>query len=153
MRYVVLFTLLWWILAGSHADSWLLGVPVIVLASYLAHRLAPAGHTQIRWLAVPGFMVYFTWQSIVAGADVARRTLHPSLPLKPGFADIDLTLPEGAPRVFFGAVISLLPGTLCAELTNSGVRLHVLDTSADIEADCRKTEKAIARLFRAGDRV
>ena len=43
--------------------------------------------------------------------------------------------------------ISLLPGTLAADLDGDRVVLHLLDTGVDPEPDLRRLEDAIAGLF------
>jgi hypothetical protein len=43
--------------------------------------------------------------------------------------------------------MSLLPGTLSADLTDDRLRMHVLDASLPIEHELRAAEASIAALF------
>jgi multicomponent Na+:H+ antiporter subunit E len=56
------------------------------------------------------------------GLDVAWRALHPALPIEPQFQRFRLHLPEGQPRTLMVSVLSLMPGTLSAELEDDATR-------------------------------
>ncbi|WP_290564857.1 Na+/H+ antiporter subunit E [Aliidiomarina sp.] len=141
-----MYTLFWWLLTGGVAYSWWFGVPIILIATALSLKLDAQDHSP-KLTAIPAFFLHFIYKSVGAGVDVAYRTLHPKLPLKPGLVEYPLTLPEGRPRVFLTLLISLLPGTLSADIKDHVLTLHVLDTDEDIAAATRETEQQVARLF------
>jgi len=124
----VLFALLWWILTDGAMDSWLVGAPVVLFATVVSvARLPPCS-----W-SLPGiarFVPFFLWRSLYGGADVARRALHPRLPISPNLVEYRWRLPPGLARVFMANTVSLLPGTLSAELADEYLRVHVLDESS-----------------------
>ncbi len=141
----VVFSLLWWILTLGAIDSWLVGVPVVLLAVLASGWLLPP----ISW-SLPGaasFVPFFLWRSLYGGVDVARRALHPQLPISPGLFDYRWRLPPGLPRVFMANTVSLLPGTLSAELGKEYLRVHVLDQSGDFIPELSIVEERVARLF------
>ncbi|RUO32855.1 Na+/H+ antiporter subunit E [Aliidiomarina sanyensis] len=150
-----LMAILWWLLtydtAAANQDllgPWVVGVPVVLLCAWLSVKISPAQpKNAIRYSAIPRFVGHFIFRSLVAGLDVGYRTLHPRLQLNPGIVDFPLALPQGKPRIFFATVVSLMPGTLATELTDDGVRLHVLDTDADIVSDCERTVRVLQKLF------
>lgn len=144
--YSLMYTLFWWLLTGGVAYSWWFGVPIILIATAISLQLDNHDHTP-KIKAIPAFLLHFGQKSLSAGVDVAYRTLHPKLPLKPGLVDYPLSLPEGRSRVFFMLLISLLPGTLSADINNNTLTLHVLDSDEDILAATRETEEQVARLF------
>ncbi|TRW50236.1 cation transporter [Aliidiomarina halalkaliphila] len=151
----LMMAIIWWLLTydtaaanGNLLAPWWLGVPVALFCAWLALKLQPERpKNTIRLSAIPLFFGHFCYRSLLAGVDVAWRTLHPSLQLNPGFIDYSLDLPEGKPRIFFATVVSLLPGTLATELTDTGIRLHVLDTNSDVAKDCDRTVRVLQRLF------
>lgn len=149
MRSVLLglfYIVLWWMLTEG-AQAWVVGVPVVIFCTWFSLRLIPAPAYRLRWHYMPAFAWFFISNSILAGVDVARRTLHPRLKLNPGFCHFPTALPEGPPRYFFGAVISLLPGTLCSGFDESGIVLHALDIDAHVEQSNRALERQVARLY------
>lgn len=147
--YVIVFSLFWWLLTGGVAYSWWFGVPVIFMASAIAVKLGNSRHS-LHFSAIPEFLWHFASRSILAGFDVAYRTLHPKLPLNPGLIEYKMQLPAGRPQTFFAGVISLLPGTLSASLHANTITLHVLDTSENLKESLLQTETVIARLFGPG---
>lgn len=146
---------LWWLFTGGvdalFGQGWYVGLPLALLAGYLHSRLSNQPNTrkgtQVQWRAVPYFLWYFLSRSLVAGLDVAKRTLSPNMGLNDSCVDYATELPEGAPRVFFMLLISLLPGTLAVREKEAAIRLHVLDNTQDIAGECARTEAVVARLF------
>ncbi len=142
---LVLFSLLWWVLTDGAAGSWLVGVPIILLATLVSVRLMPA----LSW-SVPGmllFVPYFLWHSMRGGVDVARRAMHPQLPISPALFDYRFRLPPGLPRVFMANIVSLLPGTLSVEIDSEILRVHVLDEAGDTTQELALLENRLAAIF------
>jgi multicomponent Na+:H+ antiporter subunit E len=150
LQLTLILTCSWWILAEGDPSSWALGVPTVALAVWTTRQYA-RGHASltVRYQAIPAFALYFVLRSLVAGVDVARRTLAPSLPIAPRLQSVHTTLPDGLPRVLLVAVLSLMPGSLGVSLNGDEIELHVLDARTDVLADVRRTEARIARLFQA----
>jgi len=145
---ILILTCSWWILAEGDMSSWAIGVPTVALAVWTSRRYtAESASPTMRYQALPGFALYFATRSLVAGLDVARRTLAPSLPIAPRMTSVRTTLPAGLPRVLLVAVLSLMPGSLGVSLEEDEIVLHVLDARLDVLADVRRTEARIAQLF------
>ena len=142
---VVLFALLWWILSDGAVDSWLVGMPVVLFATLVSVVLLPPFFCSLTGIA--RFIPFFLWHSLRGGADVARRALHPRLPISPGLIDYRFRLPSGLPRVFMTNTVSLLPGTLSAELDGECLRVHVLDETSAFARDLRVLEMQVAGVF------
>ena len=137
----------WWILSGSTGDWWF-GLPLAVAAAAVSLWLTPPARFRLRLHRMPLFAGFFLWQSLLAGWDVARRTLSPALPLRPEILHLPVVLPEGAPTWWLMLVISLLPGTLSVRLgQNRTLEVHCLDSRIDVPGSVRDTELQIARLF------
>ncbi len=153
LRLAPVLAILWFVLSDGAASGVGFGLLAILLTLAAAHvawpprdREGPAP-LRLRWLAVPRFAAFFLGQSLLAGIDVARRTLSPSLPLDPAMRDVHLQLPPGPPRVLLVATLSLLPGSLGVDLHDHQLTLHVLDQRADIEGDVREAERRVGALF------
>lgn len=143
---IIVFALLWWIVSDGGGD-WLFGIPVVVLATIASYQLYPARGTRLRPLAFARFFGFFVHQSLRAGMDVAFRALGPGLRLTPAFIHYRLRLPAGPARVFLLDTLSLLPGTLSAELDDDRLCLHVLDADLPVEAEVRDVERHVAAVF------
>ena len=141
----VLFALLWWILTEGAMDSWLVGAPVVVCAVLASGTLLP----RVSWSlsGIIHFAPFFLWRSLYGGMDVAWRALHPRLPISPELLDHRWGLPPGLPRVFMANTVSLLPGTLSAELGEEYLHVHVLDQTGAFASDLALIEARVAKLF------
>ena len=95
-----------------------------------------------------GLVLRFLRQSIVAGADVARRALDPRLPLRPGVIAYPVQLEPGATRNTFCTLSSLLPGTLPAG--SDALLVHCLDIGEPIVAQLTEEERLLVRAVRDG---
>lgn len=145
----VLFVL-WLVLDGTR--SWPLGLFVAAAAALTVGWLAdgpPLVLSPLRLLAFAGFFVI---ESLRGGLDVAWRTLHPKLPIDPRFFDFDVALPRGPATTLLISTISLLPGTLSAELKRDEHVLVVHSLAGDGRESVERLQRRIAPLFRAGDR-
>ena len=141
----VLFALLWWILTDGAITSWLVGAPTVVFAVLASGALLP----RVSWSlsGIIRFVPFFLWHSLYGGVDVARRALHPRLPISPELFDHKWRLPPGLPRVFMANTVSLLPGTLSAELGEAHLRVHVLDYTCTFVSELPVIEARVAALF------
>lgn len=142
---VVLFSLIWWILTDGAMDSWPVGVPVVLLATFVSVILMPPLSWSLR--GIFRFIPYFLWYSIRGGADVAGRAIHPQLPISPRLFDYRFRLPPGLPRIFMANSVSLLPGTLSVELDEEILRVHVLDETRVIVEELNMLEIRLADIF------
>jgi multicomponent Na+:H+ antiporter subunit E len=142
-----LFALLWWTLSGGDLNSWLIGLPAVVLAAWASRKL---GTGTSLTLSIPGllrFVPFFIRESFRGGVDVAKRIFHRRLPIHPGFKHYHTKLSSQPERMFFANCISLFPGTLSVRLTNDVIEIHAIDTTVPIEVELEKLEKAVGRLF------
>ncbi|WP_041717896.1 Na+/H+ antiporter subunit E [Alkalilimnicola ehrlichii MLHE-1] len=136
--------LLWTLFtAGQGWDP--LGLLVVTAATLAGAWWTPLWLRPVRWHALPGFGLYFVDRSVRGGVDVAWRALQPTMPLQPQWRVRPLRLPAGGPRSLLVSVISLMPGTLCAELVDDELVVHALAQGLDGELD--ELERRIARLY------
>lgn len=140
----VLFVV-WLLLSGWQA--WAVGAGVAIAGGIAGAALAPGTPSTWRPWRLPGFLGYFLKESLLGGLDVARRAFARRVDVAPCFAHYPVALPSGPPRTLMVSMVSLLPGTLSADLDVDSDRLLVhalspaaLDTLADLE-------QRIARLF------
>ncbi len=143
LRRVLLFSALWWVLSGG--GGWYLGAPFILLGTWLSMHLWT--EYRLSLIGIARFLPWFAMQSLAGASDVARRALLPSMPLHPGLVRHRLRLPAGVCRVSLANVVTMLPGTLSADLVGDELVVHALDTGHDMHAMVLDLEPRIAALF------
>ncbi len=146
-RRLFIFALLWWILTGGAPGSWPAGIIVISLATAVSLAVRPSHPWRLNTVGVLHFIPYFLWQSMRGGIDVTRRAFSPALPLAPALLERRIGLESDTARLFFVNTISLLPGTLSAELHEDQVVIHCLDHTASLADDLRHLEIRVAAIF------
>lgn len=135
---------------GFHWDdpaSWTVGVPtaliggalVLFLPASATLRLSPLGALRFAKFAIIGILF--------GAVDVSRRSLSPRK-LQPGLIPWRTYLPEGRPRQLFAMAITLLPGTLTAQIVDDVLTIHALDLSEATRAEIAALEAHIAKLYR-----
>ncbi len=142
--WLILFIALWLLLAGN--TGWYLGLPSAIAATVLALRLQLAP-LPIRPLALPPFVARFLVAAIVGGWDVARRALHPQLPIAPDWVNYPVRSKHRQVRLLLSGLVGLLPGTLAAGIEDDRLRLHVLDAGSDWQRQVAALESSLCRLF------
>lgn len=138
---------LWLVLTNGSPGAWGFGLAVVVLVWLMSRRLFPPGEYHLQPLQLPLFLGWFLGRSLVAGWDVSRRLLAPTLVIAPGERTVPLTLPQGSPQWLLANLLSLMPGTLSVEIQGQALLLHCLDTRQDVHADVAAAERRVARLF------
>lgn len=132
------------LLVGTLASAW---------ATWVSLRLLPPVAGRIRLAALGRLMLSFLWQSVVGGIDVARRAFHPRMPLRTGFLAYRVGFPPGAGREAFGALTSLMPGTLPVGTdTNDTLIYHCLDLDQPVTAGLAREEVLLRRVRTTGSR-
>ncbi|SCY65742.1 Na+/H+ antiporter subunit E [Paracoccus tibetensis] len=143
----VILAVIWGVLADWRLESWLFGGPAVLLALWLLTLLPPARRWTMAPLAALRFAGWFAVQAVRGAVDVSLRAVSPRMPLNPGFRSWRTTLPEGTPRIMLANAVSLLPGTLSAEIEGQRLVIHLLDCHTDLAAEIGRLEARIAAVF------
>lgn len=146
VRFAV-FTFLWFVLAGPDMTSWIIGAPAVIFACGLSLLLSGPPQRPISLVGVCHFIPFFINQSFHGGIDVMRRALSSRQLLDPGLVSYNTLLPEGSARIFFVNAISLLPGTLSADLKGNRVTIHTIDRGLPTWANIQALEYHVAALM------
>lgn len=130
----------WWVLTDGATgwDAWAIGVPAVAAAAYLSATLLPAVAGDAR--GALRFVPYFAFESFSGAVDVARRALHPRMPLAPEVIRHEVHEASDLGRVVVANTTSLLPGTLTLDVDEAALSIHVLDASERDPDENRVTE-------------
>lgn len=143
----ILLAVLWWILTNGSVGSWLIGLPALTGATWVSERLGKMPSARISLLGLVRFVPYFIWESLRGGTDVALRTLATRMRVQPGFYRYRTGLHASSGRTFFAYCVSLLPGTLTADLQDEWLEIHTLNTEPDPISELARLERLVAGLF------
>jgi len=136
----VILAMIWLALTGL--DALLLGALTATVGGIFGTWVVPGRPHAWRPLRLFRFTGYFLWTSFAGGLDVAWRALQPRPAIHPTWLRYRLSLPPGQPRTLMVSMLSLLPGTLSAELQEDDMLLvHALDGS-----DEQATRDSVTRL-------
>jgi multicomponent Na+:H+ antiporter subunit E len=145
LEVFVPLTLLWIALNGFER------LPIGLLAAAAGGALAGAlaSERPYRWrpLRLVGFVGFFLAESFRGGVDVASRALRPEMPIQPAFRWFRHGLPAGQPRTLLVSILSLLPGTLSADLVDDGATLVVHTLTTGASASVERLQARIRWLF------
>jgi multicomponent Na+:H+ antiporter subunit E len=125
----------------------MVGLPVVLVAAWSAVRLRGSGKQRMRLVGLLRFLPFFIWQSVLGGLDVVSRVMRPTMRIAPGFLDYRMRLQKPAARLLFVNSLSLLPGTLAADLDGDALRIHALDLGADLKDELVRLEGAVAAVY------
>jgi len=141
----------WAVLLGDQPASWVLGAPAILGGVALAATVPASPARGPRLRLSPGgalrFAGWFARHSVLGATDVAWRACQPRLPIAPGFRTHVTALPAGAPRTLFANCITLLPGTLTADIDGATLTVHMLDRTQDLDADLGALEARVGAIW------
>lgn len=145
-RFVLLFAC-WLALASGDPSAWIPGGFASAVAVTVGLRFPARERYDVRIAAMLRQWPGFVRRSLLGGLDVASRAFDPRLLLSPRWLSYPTRLPPGAPRVWLGAIVSLVPGTLAAGMSGDDLHVHCLDGEAPVEAQISSEERQIARIF------
>ena len=136
----------WLLLIGPKPVDLAAGLFAAAAATWTSLRLLPPSGSPLRYAALARLALRFGQESIMGGVDVARRALSARLPLRPGFVAYPVRLPPGPACNTFGALTSVLPGTLPAGVDDHGALLyHCLDVEQPVAAQLAIDEELLIR--------
>jgi multicomponent Na+:H+ antiporter subunit E len=142
----------WLLLAGTDLADLTTGFAAAAAATWASLRLLPPTRGRLRYPALARLALRFGQESIMGGVDVARRALHPRLPLRPGFLVYPVCLPLGAARNAFCAMMSAMPGTLPAGMDEGGALLyHCLNVEQSVAAQLSLDEELLRQALGGAD--
>jgi multicomponent Na+:H+ antiporter subunit E len=142
------FFVIWIVVSGGDPTDLVAGAVAALAATWASLRLLEPGASRVRPAALGRLALRFLHQSVVAGADVARRALDPRLPLLPGFMVYPVGLPRGPARNMFTTLMSLLPGTVpIGSEEKEDLLIHCLDVEQPVTTQLAAEETLFAAVI------
>ena len=149
-RWTLLLLAVWLMLSAGDLASLIIGLPFIALAILL--RPATDNSTgksslSVNFIGLLQFAWFFILESLRGGVDVSHRVLSPRPMVDAVFYDYSMQLQLPHAQQLFISSISLLPGTLCADLDNKKIRIHTLDQHMETAQGIKRLESLVGKIF------
>jgi len=137
MRSLALFVvlLLVWLSWSGHFEAFLIsvGVGCCAAVAWLATRMGLVDEEGVPYEITPralAYLPYLTREVIKANVDVARRVLHPRLPIGPRLIRTRALERTDLGRVIYANSITLTPGTVTIGVDGDELEVHALTEEA-----------------------
>jgi len=150
VMWALVLLAVWLILTAGDMASLIIAAPFIALAILLqpvAENRSEKSSLLVNISGLLQFAWFFILESLRGGIDVSRRVLAANTRVDPVFYDYSMQLQIPYARHLFISSISLLPGTLCADLHNDQIRIHTLDQQMDTTKGIRRLESLVGKIF------
>ena len=141
------FALLWLLLGGDPVDSWVVGIPTVLIAVAASRRLGLSLCGSVRWRAVPAFALFMLVEMVRGAVLTVRLVLLPRGRLQPGFMTLPLGLSGETARVLLTNAVNLVPGTVSVTREGDVLTIHVLDLGLPVAEELRHLEGRVAAVF------
>lgn len=145
----VVAALAWLALTGGDGASFVVGIPVVLLAGGAAVRVRGGG-AATGWPKARALMAYgarLLWDVFASAWSLALRVLRPRMEVDPVVLHHRVSLQSPAARAAFMNAVTLTPGTLAADLVGDLLAVHSLDRRDAVLADLAALEARTARIF------
>lgn len=136
-RTLSLFALLfltWLLLSGLYTGLLLgLGVLSCLLVVAVCRRMQIVdleGHPNHLVIGMLRYMPWLLWAIVKANIDVARRIVHPRLPVSPRVIRVAASQKTHLGQVVYANSITLTPGTVAVETGEGTIEVHALTREA-----------------------
>lgn len=125
-----------WFLLSGHTDPLILGLGAVSVAgvTWLALRMDLTdneGHPVQLTLRAPFFWVWLLWEIVKANLQVIRIILDPKLPISPRIFSVPVSQKSDIGRVLYANSITLTPGTISLQVTESEIKIHALTRAGE----------------------
>lgn len=124
-----------WLLWSGHLEVLLVGLGVLscVIVVVMSHRMGvldDEGPGVVAAWRLALYAPWLLWQIVLANLDVARRILHPRLPIAPRVIRVRARQKSALGRTIFANSITLTPGTVSMDLEGDDIVVHALTKEA-----------------------
>lgn len=150
LRLTAIAVVLWMVLTEGRAFG---AEALLVMAAAVVAGMYYGPERVHRWrpVALIRFLLHFLRGSLRGGIDVAWRVLRVRMPIEPVVIRRRLRIEQGQPRTLLVSAISLMPGSMTADVEGDDLVLHLLSPEMAGEVDL--LEARVDALFAKGENV
>jgi multicomponent Na+:H+ antiporter subunit E len=124
-----------WLLWSGHGEPLLItlgavSTALVVIISVRMRLVDKEGMPSSLPFRAWRFLPWMFWEIAKANVDVARRILHPRLPIHPTLIRVKTSQRHEAGRVIYANCITLTPGTVSVDVEGDEIVVHALTRAA-----------------------
>lgn len=124
-----------WLLWSGHFEALLVGFGILssLFVVSVLGRLSMLDREAVPTDILPKLVVYIPWlvlEIVKANLDVARRVLHPKMPIHPMIVRVRSGQRSAVGRVLYANSITLTPGTITVGVEGDDLIVHALSAEA-----------------------
>lgn len=140
-----------WILWSGHFTALLLSLGFVscLVVVLVARRMRVADREgaplEVSLRLVP-YLPWLFWEIVKANVDVARRILHPRLPISPCIIRVKAGQKRDLGRVIYANSITLTPGTVSVDTQGETITVHALTREAAAGVQTGEMDRRVSRL-------
>lgn len=150
VRWIGLLVI-WIVITGASPSDMPAGIITAGLATWASRFISPA-RVQINARPLLRLCQRLLSQALMAGVDIARRALSPSLRLNPGVIRFQSKLSPSHTQAAFNMIITMVPGTLPLGTAKDGALLvHCLDVAQPLTSSLARDESLWLRVIGRAD--
>jgi multicomponent Na+:H+ antiporter subunit E len=123
----------------------------LLLLSFFTPKLFSLKCETLHIKALVKLLIFFAFNSLKGGVQVAFFALHPTLKLSPFVYAYKLKTKNDFSASILANICSLMPGTLSMGLKNETLHLHILDESLFDAALLHRAEEYVMEAFENGE--
>ena len=148
----LLFLYAFWLLLSGHFSAFLLaaGAACAVAALLMTRRMNILDREgQAIHLGARALLTYWPWllgQIVLSGWDVARRIVHPRLPIAPTMTRFAPTQKTPLGLVIHANSITLTPGTIAVDVGHGEIMVHALTAEGAAQLAGSEMDRRVTRL-------
>lgn len=137
-----------WLLWSGYYTTMLITLGVISCIGVVAFvkRMGFVDHEEVLPVKAVLYLPWLLWEIFKANLDVARRILHPALPISPRLIKVTATQKRDLGRVIYANSITLTPGTVSVEMIGDIITVHALTREAAEGVQTGEMDRKVTRL-------
>ena len=140
-----------WLLLSGHYEPLILFFALISLALvvFIAMRMDVVDHEGVPLhltMMAPLYWLWLAWEIVKANIDVARRVVHPKLPITPKLFETRAHQRTDLGQVVYANSITLTPGTVSVDLDPGVIRVHALSAEGADGVEAGDMDRRVTRL-------
>lgn len=145
-----------WLTLSGHFEPLLLGLGVASCAAVVlitrrmdvVDREGQPLHLTLR--ALSSYWPWLLWEIAKSNIDVARRVVHPKLPISPTLVRLTPTQKSDLGLVIYANSITLTPGTITVDVEPGMLLVHAIAREGAVSLEAGDMDRRVTRMMGEG---
>lgn len=148
LKKTVAYFVIWSFVVGQATlYAFLLGFFCALAVAWVDLHRSPPAARYFPWVRLVLYVPWLIVRMVQSGWHVTRLILHPRLPIDPQIISYKPRLRQPAGLVLLGNSITLMPGTITAEIASDQLLVHAIDPQSGEDIVSGKLEGRVAQMF------